>query len=79
MTKHYHELCLYYFTTGRGGKMIKKMEFHRPLLHGKTTLTMADVSQVVDLVVLNSIIDQTGALVNTLQDFIKETLEGMMS
>jgi hypothetical protein len=44
MTEHYGELCIGYFTTVRSGKTIQKMEFPRPLLHGETALTTADVN-----------------------------------
>jgi hypothetical protein len=77
MTKHYQELCIDWFTTVHGGKMVQMMEFPSPLLDGKTALTPTDVNQATNSVVDHMFIDRSSVLVNNLLDFMKETLEGM--
>jgi hypothetical protein len=70
-------LCIDCFTTVHDGKTIKKREFPRPLLHGKIVLTTTDGNQANSSTILNVFINRSRALMKTLQDFIKETLEGM--
>jgi hypothetical protein len=54
------------------------------LLHNKTStpnskgLIMADIHDVVNTVIYHALINQSGALVNTLQSLIKQIVEGMV-
>jgi hypothetical protein len=56
--------------------MIQKMEFPRPILHKETALTTTDINQLVNSAIHHTFINQSGALVNTLQNFMNQTLEG---
>jgi hypothetical protein len=47
------------FSTVHDGKIVKKTEFSRALLHGETALTTADINQAVNVVVRHTFVHQS--------------------
>ena len=81
LTQSFRELCLDSFVINRTGGARQVTPFPKPMMVGEASDTTqgpsaAVIHELVNQAVHHALINQSGVLVNTLQNLIKQTVEG---